>query len=274
MAWQAPRNGLAGARWPPLAAGRPTISPVRAPVDHIAAPEFPPRLPWQNTAPLRMSDQLGRPVLIEFWDFCRPNSIRTQPYLRAWDERYGGRGLRVIGVHASGFAPSRDPEAVEAAVARLEISYPVVVDLEGEIWERYGNLGWPARYLFDQRGMLFEQHYGEGAYAETERAIQELLGLEEPMLEPIRPEDVPEAVLEPQSEDVEGPYSGPYRAGGVWAVLDGDGSLTANGRRISVEHPGCYELLSHPHSVTGALELDLSPGVRCHAVCFIPGLAP
>jgi thiol-disulfide isomerase/thioredoxin len=246
---------------------------VRAPVDHIAAPEFPPGLPWHNTVPLRISELRGSPVLIEFWDFCRVHSIRTLPYLRAWHERYGDHGLRVIGVHASGFEPSRDPEAVAAAVARLEIPYPVVVDVEGEIWERFGNLGWPGRYLFDQRGMLFEQHYGEGAYDETERAIQQLLALDQPVTETLRPEDAPGAVLEPQSEDVEGPYSGPYRAAGVWAVLDGEGSVTANGRSFEVTHPGCYELLSHPHSVTGELALELSPRVRCHAVCFVPGVA-
>jgi hypothetical protein len=246
---------------------------VRAPVDHIAAPPFPARLPWINVATLRMDQQLGRPVLIEFWDFCRANSLRTLPYMKAWHERYASAGLRVIGVHTAAFEPSRDPDAVRAAVQRLGIPYPVVVDTELEIWERYGNLGWPARYLFNQEAMLFEQHYGEGAYAETERAIQELLGIETQLVEPVRPEDAPGAELEPQSEDVEGPYSGPYTAGGVWAVLEGNGSITVNGRTLAMEHPGCYELLTHPFSTAGKLELELGAGVRCHAVCFTPGVS-
>ena len=247
---------------------------MRAPVDHIAAPEFPRPLPWFNVAPLRMEEQIGHPVLIEFWDFCRANSIRTLPYLQAWHERYAAAGLRVIGVHASGFPPSGDPDAVGEAVRRLGIGYPVVVDTEHEIWERYGNLGWPGRYLFDQRGMLFEQHYGEGAYDETEQAIHELLDLDDSLMEPTRPEDVPGARLEPQSEDVEGPYSGPYRAGGVWAVLDGRGWIEANGNRTQIDHPGAYELISHPHSTEGELQLRLGPGVDCYAVCFTPGLDP
>ena len=69
---------------------------MRAPVDHIAAPPFPPGLRWLNSAPLQMERQLGRPVLIEFWDFCRSNSIRTLPYMKAWHERYSGLGLLVI----------------------------------------------------------------------------------------------------------------------------------------------------------------------------------
>jgi thiol-disulfide isomerase/thioredoxin len=247
---------------------------MRPPVDHIEAPAFPPRLPWINGAPLRMDQQRGRPVLIEFWDFCRPNSIRTLPYIRSWHERYEPDGLRVIGVHSSGFAPSVEPEAVTEAVARLRIAHPVVVDVDLQIWQEYGNLGWPARYLFNEEGRLFDFHYGEGGYDETEAAIQALLGVEGPPPAPVRPEDAPGAVLVPQSEDVEGPWSGPYEAGGVWAVLDGQGTVTANGQTIPVDHPGAYALLSHPVSTAGVLALEVAEGVTCHAVCFTPGLAP
>jgi hypothetical protein len=246
---------------------------VRAPVDHIHAPPFPAKLPWVNVATLRMDQQRGRPVLIEFWDFCRPNSLHTLPYMTAWHERYGEAGLRVIGVHTSGFPPSADPEAVAAAVARLGVPYPVVVDVEYEIWNLYGNMGWPARYLFNHDGLLFEFHYGEGAYDETERAIQELLGVSEPTIPPRRAEDVPGARLTPQTEDVEGPYSGPYEAGAVWAIVDGAGTLTANGRAIAVADPGAYELVRHTRSTAGVLDLTVGAGVTCYAVCFTPGLA-
>jgi thiol-disulfide isomerase/thioredoxin len=246
---------------------------MRAPVDHIEAPVFPAKLPWVNVASLRMDKQRGHPVLVEFWDFCRPNSLRTLPYLKGWDQRYRAEGLRVIGVHASGFPPSAQADAVRAAVARLEIEYPVVVDEQLQIWQDYGNLGWPARYLFNQQGRLFDYHYGEGGYEDTETAIQELLGVRRPLLGALRPEDEPGALLAPQSADVPGPYSGPYEAGAVWAVLDGQGTATANGRVIAVEAPGAYELMSHPVSTAGALELALGDGVNCHAVCFTPGLA-
>jgi hypothetical protein len=246
---------------------------VRAPVEHIRAPEFPRGLPWINSAPLKIDQQLGQPVLIEFWDFCRANSVRTLPYMRAWHERYEDAGLRVIGVHASGFEPSRDPEAVREAVVGLGVPYPVVVDVDYELWSLYGNVGWPARYLFNQEGALFDYHYGEGGYAETERAIQELLEIDVPLLAPLRPEDESGALLTPQSADVEGAYSGPYEAGAVWAVLDGHGSVRVNGRVVAVDHAGCYELLSHPLSSAGELELEVGEGVRCHAICFTPGLA-
>lgn len=253
---------------------------MRAPVDHIAAPPFPAKLPWVNVAPLRMDQQLGRPVLIEFWDFCRPNSIRTLPYMKAWHERYAEHGLRAIGVHCPGFEPSRDEQAVREAVKRLGIDYAVLIDSDLEVWEEYGNRGWPARYLFDGHARLFDYHFGEGGYEETELAIQELLGVQrEPLLAPVRPEDAPDAPLVPQSEDREGAWSGAYEAGGVWAILDGRGTVDVNGgdskggRTLEVEHPGAYLLVAHERHTSAELDLEMGDGVRCLATCFTPGLA-
>src|SRR5918999_2178762 len=124
--------------------------PVRAPPDRIPAPPFPGGLTWINVAPLRMDKQRGRPVLVEFWDFCRVNSLRTLPYVKAWHERY--EHLRVIGIHTGGFPPSQDEANVRRAVARLAIPYPVVVDVRLELWDAYGNAGWPARHLWGADG--------------------------------------------------------------------------------------------------------------------------
>jgi thiol-disulfide isomerase/thioredoxin len=249
--------------WPPV---------VRAQPDTIPAPPFPRGIPWINVAPLRMDKQLGRPVLIEFWDFCRVNSLRTMPYLKAWHERYAGDGLRVIGVHAGGFLPARDEANVRRAVERLEVTYPVVIDSQLELWDLYGNQGWPARYLWDRRGTLFSMHYGEGAYDETEHEIQELLGVERDVVPPVRPEDAPGLLLPPQTEDQPGAYSGPYEAGGVYAVLEGDGRVVAGERTITVSEPGCFELVRHPHHTAAVLDLRVGPGVTCHATCFTPGV--
>jgi thiol-disulfide isomerase/thioredoxin len=252
---------------------------MRAPVDRIVAPLFPTRLPWVNVPGGRASTiQRGKPMLVEFWDFCRPNSLRTLPYVKAWHERYAAAGLRVIGVHCPGFEVSRDEQTVRDAVARLGIEHPVIIDSAFELWQDYGNEGWPARYLFDGRARLFDYHYGEGGYGETELAIQELVGVECETLSPIRPEDAPDAQLAPQTEDQPGPYSGPYEAGGVWAVLDGAGALkvnggaTAGGFELTVSAPGAYPLLEHDRHTAGVVALEPGPGVSCLATCFTPGI--
>jgi len=247
---------------------------MRAPPGTIPAPPFPRGLEWINSAALRMDRQRGRPVLVEFWDFCRVNSLRTLPYLRAWHERYAEEGLRVIGVHTGGFPPAREAENVRAAVARLEVPYPVVLDTGLEVWDLYGNEGWPGRYLWDPDGALHSLHYGEGAYAETEREIQALLGVEGELLPPLRPEDAPGVLLPAQTEDQPGAYSGPYEAGAAWAVLEGPGIVRVDGVQRPVEWPGCHLLAEHPHHTVGELALEPGEGVTCWATCFTPGVAP
>ncbi len=247
---------------------------MRADLPSISAPAFPRKLPWVNVATLRMDQQRGRVALVEFWDFCRVNSLRTLPYLKAWHARYAEAGLRVIGIHTGGFPPSRDDAEVRRAVARLGIEWPVGIDTQLEVWSLYGNRGWPARYLWDGDGLLRSLHYGEGAYAETEREIQALLGVpEREPVAPVRPEDAPDALLAAQTDDQPGAYSGPYEAGGAYAVVDGAGALRVNGRELTVREPGVVALAEHPRHTRARLELSPGPGVEVYATCFTPGVA-
>jgi hypothetical protein len=259
---------------------------VRPPADaDIPAPEFPPTTEWVNVALLRIDRLLGRhAILVEFWDFARVNSLRTLPYLRGWHERYAEAGLQIIGVHSPGYSFGRDAEAVARAVERLEIPYPVALDPQLAIWRLYGNRGWPGRYLFGRRGLLRYIHYGEGDYRDSELAIQDCLreldaeiALPEP-LDPVRPEDEPGVLLEPQTADIALPgdrarlelvrdwedgedwieavdagaaASFDYRAGGAYAVLSGAG-----------REAGVYE--------TDGTVVAESPGVRLHGVQFTP----
>jgi thiol-disulfide isomerase/thioredoxin len=250
---------------------------TRPPHDQIPAPPVPAGSAWIGTEPLVMGELRGRPVLLEFWDFCRPNSLRTLPYLQEWHRRYAAQGLVVVSVHSPGFRASADEDAVRAAVERLAISHPVVLDTNFALWQDYENAGWPGRYLWNQDGMLADYHYGEGAYEECERAIGELLGVAVVPMAPLRPEDAPGArLLAPSADRTSPPWDGRYEAGAAWAVLDPGrrhGSARANGRELTVEHPGAYLLVEHAHHSAGRLELELGPGVRCDGVCFTPGLA-
>ncbi len=106
-----------------------------------------------------------------------------------------------------------------------------MIDEQLEIWDLYGNEGWPARYLWDQAGALHSLHYGEGAYGETEREIQALLGVERELLAPLRAEDAEDLLLPAQTAD---------QPGGVLRSLRGGRRLGgARGRgRGARERPG------------------------------------
>ena len=81
----------------------------------------------------------------------------------------------MIGNHYPEFSHEKDLENLQAAVIELGIEYPVAQDNDGRTWRAYNNRYWPTLYLIDKKGNLRYVHIGEGAYAETEAAIQTLL---------------------------------------------------------------------------------------------------
>ena len=97
------------------------------------------------------------------------------PSLREWDQNYRQQGLVIIGNHYPEFRYEEDLENLEDAVAELEIEYAVAQDNDGQTWRAYNNRYWPTLYLIDKHGQIRYIHIGEGAYAQTEAAIQALL---------------------------------------------------------------------------------------------------
>ncbi|WP_176041908.1 cytochrome c biogenesis protein DipZ [Burkholderia stabilis] len=130
---------------------------------------------WLNSPPLTAAGLRGKVVLVDFWTYSCINCLRTLPYTNAWARKYAPYGLVVIGVHAPEFAFERDIGNVKKAVHDLGIDYPVAIDNGYSIWRAFGNEYWPAHYFVDAQGRIRHHHFGEGEYAQSERAIQSLL---------------------------------------------------------------------------------------------------
>jgi thiol-disulfide isomerase/thioredoxin len=150
---------------------------------------------WLNSPPLSFRQLRGRVVLVDFWDYTCINCIHTLPYVQAWHERYGNKGLTVIGVHTPEFTFAQYESNVERGIREFGLTYAVVIDTNREIWQAFANRYWPTKYLLDKEGYLRYAHFGEGQYRETEEAIRELL-LEinpslafPPLMDPLRTED-------------------------------------------------------------------------------------
>jgi hypothetical protein len=133
---------------------------------------------WLNSEPLTAAGLRGRVVAVQFCTYSCINWIRTLPYVRAWASAYRDRGLVVVGAHAPEFAFEREIEGVRRAMAEMGVEHPIVLDNEYAIWRSFDNHYWPALYLVDDDGRLRYQHFGEGAYDETEAAIRQLVGAE------------------------------------------------------------------------------------------------
>ena len=127
---------------------------------------------WLNSEPLTAAGLRGKVVLVSFWTYTCINWLRTQPYLRAWAEKYRDRGLVVIGVHSPEFGFEKDVANVRRAAKSLGVSYPVAVDSDHAIWDGFDNQYWPALYFVDAKGKIRDHHFGEGEYDRSEKTIQ------------------------------------------------------------------------------------------------------
>jgi thiol-disulfide isomerase/thioredoxin len=133
---------------------------------------------WLNTEPLSPAKLRGHVVVVNFWTLTCINWLRTEPYVRGWSQAYRSDGLVVIGVHTPEFSFEHEVDRVRQAATEREIDYPVAIDNEYAIWTAFDNHYWPALYFVDREGVIRDHHFGEGRYEQSERVIQQLLGVE------------------------------------------------------------------------------------------------
>jgi len=115
--------------------------------------------------------------------------VRSLPWVRELRERYGKRGLTILGVHTPEFDREKSRRAVADAVRDHGLDVPTLLDNDYAYWKALDNAYWPTFYLVDRRGCVRARHVGE-THAGSERArrveavIEGLLAEEPP---PARP---------------------------------------------------------------------------------------
>jgi peroxiredoxin len=115
----------------------------------------------------------GGPVLLDFWaTWCEP-CIASLPELEGIQRRYGARGLTVVGISADG---PRNFSKVRPFVTRYDLTFPIVLDEDGSLQERYQVRAMPTTILIDGAGRIVtvRSGYRPGANDEIEAAIRTL----------------------------------------------------------------------------------------------------
>lgn len=120
---------------------------------------------------LKLSDHVGKVVLLEFWSvFCK-SCIEEMPSVKVLHERYKSRGFEVISVNTDVFSDSRVQKVLNKA--GIVLPYPVVRDLRKEVSVAYNVELLPVTVLIDRSGWirLYQEGYRPGDEARFERLI-------------------------------------------------------------------------------------------------------
>ncbi|MGQ0621873.1 MAG: TlpA family protein disulfide reductase [Panacagrimonas sp.] len=132
-----------------------SLAPVPPPAELAA--DF--TLPLLGGGSGSLSEYRGKLVLVNFWaTWCAP-CLKEIPLLVEMQERYGTRGLQILGPALD------DPEQVRQALPRLRIHYPILTG-EAEIpaaMDAFGDtLGaLPFSVLISADGYLLQRKHGE-----------------------------------------------------------------------------------------------------------------
>jgi thiol-disulfide isomerase/thioredoxin len=154
-----------------------STSPAQPKEEVIAAGEIGSRLPGFSVKDLQgreisSADLHGKVVLIDFWaTWCQPCKKEMPGYQKLVD-RYGSRGLAVVGFK---FDTVRDMEDPVLFAKKLGIRYPLVVATD-DLKQKFGGIeGLPTTMLYDRQGMLCTKVVGFEYTDNFESALKLLL---------------------------------------------------------------------------------------------------
>jgi len=115
-------------------------------------------------------DYRDQVVAIRFWadwcPYCKNEMAALEPVYR----QYRDRGLFILAVNVM-----QSPAVAKAFVARIGISYDILLDSQGDAMRRYGVMGLPMTFIVDRQGIVRTRIVGESTPEVFEKAILEWL---------------------------------------------------------------------------------------------------
>jgi peroxiredoxin len=145
---------------------------------------------WIGSEPLQLAKLRGNVVMVRWWTAGCPFCSTSAPALRAFDQTYAPRGLRVVGMYHHKEDTPFDPKVYEETAKKYQFTFPIAFDPDWrtlESWMRDANgkpvsTGWTSvTFVLDKRGVIRHVHPG-GSYVEGEPAHDELRAVVERLL--------------------------------------------------------------------------------------------
>jgi cytochrome c biogenesis protein CcmG, thiol:disulfide interchange protein DsbE len=137
----------------PIAAAQPGLAP---PASATLAPDF--GLATTGGAAMHLSDLRGKVVLLNFWATWCPPCKAEMPDLNALYQEFGSDHRFVV----LGIDLEESPDAVASFAREQDISFPLLLDRDGEVTsQRYNLRSLPTSMIIDREGKIRDTWSGQ-----------------------------------------------------------------------------------------------------------------
>ena len=130
---------------------------------------------WFNSVPLSIAAAQGHNILLFFWNYSSPASLRLLPLINEWFISYTELGLVCIGVHSPEFSFATNSAKVEEFLKKQRVQFPVVADNDRLIAGAYRISEFPTLVLIGSNGNIYDTVAESFSVVRLERSIQYLL---------------------------------------------------------------------------------------------------
>jgi thiol-disulfide isomerase/thioredoxin len=127
----------------------------------VAAPEFPRGTSWVQGKPQTMASLRGKVVIVHFWTFGCENCMNNYPAYKAWQQKYAGKDVVIIGIHTPETAFESHFIRVRDNARKNGLKFAIVLDNKKILWKAWNNRYWPTVYLIDKKGLIRSRWEGE-----------------------------------------------------------------------------------------------------------------
>ncbi|MBP2240725.1 peroxiredoxin [Cytobacillus eiseniae] len=104
----------------------------------------------------RLSDYEGQGVFLNFWGtYCKPCE-REMPYMDNQYKQFKDNGVQTLAVNVG-----ESELAVSKFTERHNLSFPILLDKDGQVQTAYKIGALPATYLIDKEGKVVKYHTGQ-----------------------------------------------------------------------------------------------------------------
>lgn len=121
-----------------------------------AAPDF--ELTTLDGETVLLSDYQGKKVILNFWATWCPPCKAEMPHMQKFYEKYKDQGVEILAVNLT--SQDKGVDKVKAFVEENGLTFPILLDEEGEVGQKYQIATIPTSYMIDTKGNIVQTIVG------------------------------------------------------------------------------------------------------------------